>query len=150
MLDKYFRIERFKSIEGREALHLDELRFQFAFFIFTNAEIKSNEVRVIALVSHHIIGRNGVGCHFLERRISNDIDDAFTGIRNFTEPCRNIFCRFGNTKVYRTGKMTVQVFQKCLIFSLVKALLNASLKEGTITKYNNLSYNQSNIQKIGG
>ena len=78
-----FRVKDLEAIKTGEPLHFDQLWLISALAILTDTEIKSDEMRVGALVRYPIGRRNGAISQFAKSRLEDDIDEMFADIGEF-------------------------------------------------------------------
>ena len=79
-----------ECIQGGKALHLYQLWFQLPFFIFADAKIEYNKLRMAVLVRHFYIGRYATVGEFNKFWVNDHVNNIFAGTQHF-------FCKiFGN------------------------------------------------------
>jgi hypothetical protein len=90
--------------------YLDQLGFIFSRFIDTNAEIKTNKMRMIIFAGNLQVFRNSVFGKFFKFRIGDSIHDTFTGIQHFF--CKILWYKdrcFRHTKLNGAGVNRIQL-----------------------------------------
>ena len=99
-----------KGVEAGESLHFDQLGFISAVTIFTDSEIKSEEMRVSGLVRDAVIPGDGAICELAEARFEDEVNKVFADVREFGgEIFGDENGRFGDAKFDGAGVLAVQV-----------------------------------------